>query len=294
MSTVHVLVPDGIDDPTRPSGGNTYDRRICHGLTALGWFVREHAVPGLWPWPDAAARTRLFGVLAAIPDEAVVLVDGLIASTVPDVLVPEARRLRLVVLMHLPLGDKATGGDADSRECATLSAVAAVVTTSAWTRRWLLERYPLGPDGVHVAEPGVDSADLAPGTAAGGELLCVAAVTPQKGYDVLLAALTEVADLSWGCACVGTVTRDPGFVDLLVRRARDGGIGDRVRFTGARTGAGLDDADAAADVLVLATLAESYGMVVSEALARGIPVVATSVGGVPEALGQLPDGSRPG
>lgn len=294
MTAVHVIVPDGIDDPTRPSGGNTYDRRICHGLAAIGWSVRERAVPGSWPSPDAPARAALAGALVAIPTGAVVLVDGLIASTVPEVLVPQARRLRLVILLHMPLGDGRMGSDAFARECTALSAAAAIVTTSVWSRRWLLGQYPLRSDHVHVAEPGVDTAELAPGTAAGGELLCVASVTVDKGHDVLLAALAEVADLSWRCECVGPVISDPGLVDRLVTRARDTGIGDRVSFTGPRTGADLDVAYAAADALLLATRAESYGMVVSEALARGVPVLATSVGGVPEALGHLDGGSRPG
>jgi hypothetical protein len=88
MTAVHVVVPEDIDDPARPSGGNTYDRRVCAGLAAIGWSVHEHAVPGSWPWPDAVARATLKNVIAAIPDDAVVLLDGLIASAVPDVLVP--------------------------------------------------------------------------------------------------------------------------------------------------------------------------------------------------------------
>ncbi|MDQ6642463.1 MAG: glycosyltransferase family 4 protein [Actinomycetota bacterium] len=291
--TAYVLVPEGIDDPARPSGGNTYDRRICEGLARIGWSVRERAVPGSWPTPHAAARSALARALAPIPDGAVVLVDGLIASTVPEVLVAEAERVRLVVLLHMPLG-VSTARDAHAHEDAALSAAAGVVTTSRWTRDWLLRSYPLRPEAVHVAEPGVDTADLAPGTAAGGELLCVAAVTPGKGHDVLLAALVEVADLSWRCVCVGTLTRDRDFVEHLVRVARDGGIDDRVRFTGPRTGDGLAVSYAAADVLVLATRVESYGMVVTEALARGLPVVASSAGGLPEAVGLLPDGNRPG
>ena len=297
MTAVHVVVPDGIDDPARPSGGNAYDRQICRGLAAIGWSVHERPVPGSWPWPDAAARATLTGVIAGIPDGAVVLMDGLIASTVPEVLVPEAGRLHLVVLVHVPLGDGLPGGqvaDARTQERTVLSTAVAFVTTSTWTRRWLLDRYSLRPAQVHVAEPGVDAADLAPGTAAGGELLCVAAVTPGKGHDVLLAALAAVTDLPWHCVCVGALTRDPGFVARLGRQARDGGIGDRVRFTGPRTGADLDVAYAAADALVLASRAETYGMVVTEALARGLPVVATTVGGLPEALGRGSDGSRPG
>jgi len=73
-----------------------------------------------------------------------------------------------------------------------------------------------------------------------------------------------------------------------------GGIADRVCFRGPLTGAALHAAYADADVLVLASHAETYGMVVTEALARGLPVIATAVGGLPEALGQAPDGSRPG
>jgi glycosyltransferase involved in cell wall biosynthesis len=295
---VHVLVPDGIDDPASPSGGNTYDRRICRGLAATGWSVHERAVPGSWPWPDAQAWATLTEVIAGMGAGAVVLVDGLIASTVPQVLVPEARRLRLVVLVHMPLGaGPQTDTDARTRERAVLSAAAAVVTTSTWTRRWLLDRYGLRPDQVHVAEPGVDAADLAPGTVAGGSLLCVAAVTPNKGHDILLAALAALSrttDLPWRCVCVGTLNRDPGFVHRLGRQARAAGIGDRVLFTGPRAGADLDAAYAAADVLVLASRAETYGMVVTEALARGLPVVASAVGGLPDALGHGAGGSRPG
>jgi glycosyltransferase involved in cell wall biosynthesis len=168
-----------------------------------------------------------------------------------------------------------------------------VLTTSAWTRDWLLDRYRLDGERVHVAEPGVDAAAPAPGTAAGAALLCVATVTPGKGHDVLLAALAMVSDLPWRCVCAGSLDRDPGFADALVRQARDSGIGDRIRFVGPLGPADLDLAYARADALVLASRAETYGMVVTEALARGIPVIATSVGGLPEALG-LTQGRRPG
>ena len=265
VTQVHVIVPEGIDDPARPSGGNTYDRRVCRGLAALGWAVHEHAVLG------SAALAR---AVREIPDGAVVLLDGLIASPAPEVLVPHARRLRQVVLVHMPLGDR--------REREVLEAAAAIVVTSEWSRRRLEELYGLA---AHVAEPGVDAAGLAPGTAAGGALLCVAAVTRIKGHDVLLDGLATVTDLSWRCACVGSLDRAPAFADRIRRRALDGALRDRVGFAGPRTGAALDRAYAEADLLVLASRAETYGMVVTEALARGLPVLATDVGGVSEALG---------
>jgi glycosyltransferase involved in cell wall biosynthesis len=294
VTEVHVIVPEGLDDPARPSGGNAYDRRVCQGLATLGWAVHEHAVPGAWPRRGGAGHAALARAIRRIPDGAVVLLDGLIASAAPEVLVPQARRLRQVVLVHMPLGHRPPDQEARAREREVLGAAAAVVTTSAWTRRRLVELYGLPSDRMHVAEPGVDEAELVPGTPAGDALLCVAAVTPDKGHDVLLGGLRMAIDLSWRCACVGSLVRDPAFADGVRRRARDGGLGDRVCFAGPRTGPQLDGAYAAADLLVLASHAETYGMVVSEALARGLPVVATEVGGVTEALGEAEDGTRPG
>jgi glycosyltransferase involved in cell wall biosynthesis len=158
----------------------------------------------------------------------------------------------------------------------------------------LEELYGLPAHRVHVAEPGVDAAALATPTAAGDALLCVAAVTPHKGHDVLVDALATATDLSWRCACVGSLDRDPAWADAVRRRARNSGLGDRVCFPGPRTGADLDRAYAAADLLVLASHAETYGMVVTEALARGLPVLAAEAGGVTEALGRAQDGTRPG
>jgi glycosyltransferase involved in cell wall biosynthesis len=286
VTAVHIVVPDGIDDPARPSGGNSYDRHICRELGSLGWSVQEHPVPGGWPRPDANALAHLAGVMGRIPDGGVALLDGLIASTAPEVLIPQAGRLRLVVLVHMPLGDR--------REHDVLRAATAVVTTSQWSRGRLLALYGLTPDRVRVAEPGVDRADLAVGTAAGGALLCVSTVAFEKGHDLLIQALESIADLSFQCLCVGRLDHDPAFVENLRRRAADGGLGERVTFAGPRTGRDLERSYAAADLMVLASRAETYGMVVTEALARGLPVIAADVGGVTEALGHTTDGVRPG
>jgi glycosyltransferase involved in cell wall biosynthesis len=294
VTEVHVVVPAGIDDPARPSGGNAYDRQICRGLAEIGWPVHVHAVPGSWPRPDAAAYAALADAVQRIPDGAVALLDGLVASTAPEVLVPQASRLRLVPLMHLPLGQGTADREAHAREGAVLAAAASVVTTSAWSRRMLLELYSLPGDRVHVAEPGVDAADLSPGTATGGTLLCVAAVIRGKGHDVLLDALATITDLSWDCLCVGGLDRDPAFAESLRRRILDTGLGDRVRFAGPRVGADLDRSYLSADLLVLASRVETYGMVVTEALVRGLPVVAADVGGVAETLGHGTGGVRPG
>jgi glycosyltransferase involved in cell wall biosynthesis len=283
---VMVILPNDIDDPATPSGGNAYDRQVCRGLTESGWTVHEYPVYGAWPEPSDAERAGLARVLADLPDHALVLVDGLIASAVPDVLVPVADRLRLVALVHMPRNDDA--------ERQVLAAVRAIVTTSSWTRDRLLDRYALPADRVHVATPGAVRAPLAPWSDDGSRLLCVAAVTPQKGYDLLADALAKVADLPWSCVCVGSLSRDPEFVDRFRRQIQAYGLAGRMRLVGPLTGAELDTTYASSDLLVLASRGETYGMVVTEAVARGIPVLATAVGGLPEALGRAPDGSLPG
>jgi glycosyltransferase involved in cell wall biosynthesis len=292
VSEVHIVVPEGIDDPARPSGGNVYDRRICAGLAALGWSVQVHALPGCWPRPDSTARAALAGILAGLPERAIAVLDGLVASAVPDVLLPEADRLRLVVLMHLPLGE--TDPAARGPERSTLSTATALLTTSEWTRQRLVQLYGVPARRIEVAEPGVEPAGLAPGTIGGGELLCVAAVTPPKGHDVLLTALADLTDLTWRCVLAGSLDVAPRFVDRLRSQAGEAGIADRVIFVGPCPSRQLDEAYAGADLVVLASRVESYGMVVTEALARGLPVVATAVGGVPEALGWAPTEAMPG
>lgn len=313
MTTVHVVVPDSVDDPTRPSGGNTYDRHICAGLRDLGWVVRVHPRPGRWPHPGARDLDGLVRTLAALPPDALVLVDGLLASGHPEVLVPAAQRLRLVVLVHLPLGHalavEAAGGPAGARlpatadrERAVLRAAAAVLTPSRWTADWLLASYDLSPPRVHVARPGADPAPPATGSTAlattgrttGTALLTVAAVVPAKGHAELLAALASLRAEAWHLVCAGPLDRAPAHVAHLREWCADAGIADRVTFAGPLGSTALDRAYAAADLLVVPSRIESYGLVVTEALARGLPVVATAVGGVDEAMGSVAGAGRPG
>ncbi len=275
MRDVYFVVPDGIDDPARPSGGNTYDRHLCREVGGHGWAAHERAVAGFWSRPGAASFAALEETLRQIPDGAVVLFDGLIASTAPEVLVAQASRLRMVVLVHMPLGHRPPDDDARRREGAVLAAVAAIVTTSAWTRRRLMELYELPAHRVRVAEPGVEPAETARGTGGGEALLCVGAVTFEKGHDILLEALESISALSWHCTCVGSLDRDTAFVEGLRRRSLDAALDERVSFPGPRTGADLDRSYAPGDLLVVASRAEAYGMVVTEALARGLPVIAT-------------------
>jgi glycosyltransferase involved in cell wall biosynthesis len=299
LRSVHFVMPGGVDDPANPSGGNAYDRRVCLDLPGFGWQVHKHLVSGSWPRPEAAARTELARTLAELPDGTAVLLDGLVACGVPEIILPEAERLRLAVLVHLPLGDETglarqVAAELDAKERAVLRAVPAVIATSDWAVRRLVSHHGLAPEKVHCAAPGADIAPLASGTDGVSRLLCVAAVTPRKGQHRLVEALAELTDLRWSCVCVGGLGQDPEYVAHLRGLIGKYGLQDRLELAGPKAGAELDAAYASADLMVLTSYAETYGMAVTEALARGIPVLATDVGGLPEAVGRAPDGGVPG
>jgi glycosyltransferase involved in cell wall biosynthesis len=293
---VHVVVPEGFDNPGRPTGGNIYDRRACAGLAEAGWEVLVATVAAAWPVPDSAAGAHLARIVSAIPDGETALIDGLIASPAAAQLLPHADRIRMTVLLHMPLVtaiDTRHDASAQRSERAVLRAVTGVIVSSEWTRQQILTRYEIPACRVHVARPGVDRV-AAHARPVRGRLICVGTLGRHKGQDLLVEALAGLDDLDWHCVLAGPLDRDPDFVEQLQTRISCLGYGHRVRLTGVLTGAALSRAYSTADLLVAPSRSETYGMVVTEALAHGLPVIAAAVGGLPEALGCGTDGARPG
>jgi glycosyltransferase involved in cell wall biosynthesis len=293
---VHVVVPEGFDNPGRPTGGNIYDRRVCAGLAKAGWEVLVATVAAAWPVPDSGARAELARIVSAIPDGEIALIDGLIASPTAAQLLPHAGRISITVLLHMPLAtalDRRHDASARRSERVMLGAATGVVVTSEWTRQQVLTRYEIPAGRVHVARPGVDRI-AAPARPVRGHLICVGTLGRHKGQDLLVEALAELGDLDWHCVLAGPLDRDPDFVDQLQTRITRLGYGHRIRLAGVLTGEVLSHAYTTADLLVAPSRSETYGMAVSEALAHGLPAIAAAVGGLPEALGSAADGTRPG
>jgi glycosyltransferase involved in cell wall biosynthesis len=293
---VHVIVPAGFDNPGQPTGGNIYDRRICAGLAEAGWEVLVATVAAAWPVRGSDAGADLARVVSAIPDSETVLIDGLIASPAAVQLLPHTGRIRMTVLLHMPLAtafDTHHDAGAERSERSVLRAAAGVVVTSEWTRRQVLTRYRIPARRVHVARPGADRV-AALARPVRGHLICVGVLSRHKGQDILVEALAGLADRDWHCVLVGSLDRDPDFVEQLRTRITCLGYDHRIRLSGVLTGPALSHAYTTADLLVAPSRAETYGMTVSEALAHGLPVIAAAVGGLPEAFGSTADGTGPG
>jgi glycosyltransferase involved in cell wall biosynthesis len=292
---VRVVVPDGFDDPGQPTGGNIYDRRVCAGLAEAGWDVLVTTVAAR-PVLGSGARADLARIVSAMPGGETVLIDGLVASPAAAQLLPHTGRMRMTVLLHMPLAtvlDAYHDASVLRSERGVLRAATGVIVTSEWTRQQVLTRYAIPVHRVHVARPGVDRV-AAPARPVRGRLICVGVLGRHKGQDILVEALADLAERDWHCVLAGPLDRDPDFVDQLQTRITRLGYGHRVRLAGVLTGAALSRAYTTADLLIAPSRSETYGMAVTEALAHGLPVIAAAVGGLPEALGSTADGTRPG
>jgi glycosyltransferase involved in cell wall biosynthesis len=270
--TIWFIVPESIDDPERASGGNVYDRQLRQGLATRGWTLRTV------PVVDKATASEAIGRIEA---PGIALVDGLVAGWAPAAIEAAADRIPVVVIAHM-ISAAFPGAVADivNSESRALRAASRVIATSEWTAGELIRLGMTVGDRITVAPPGTREATLLRG-ADHRELLCVGAIVPHKGQDLLLAALELVADRDWRCALVGSLTVDPDFAAQI--KAAASRFDGRIRMPGVLHGAALDRAYRKAGLLVAPSRTESFGMAVADARSLGLPILAAAVGGIPEA-----------
>ena len=286
-ANLHVMVPGPL---SRQTGGTIYDARMIAALRKQGRAVTAHELEGGFPAADAAARQALATRLESVPDGAVVIIDGLAMGDSPELVEPHRERLCLLALVHHPLTDE-HGLDAATQrrflkhERRALAACHGVIVTSTFTARRVAE-LGVPPARVRVAEPGTDAAEPAggPGPDAPPELLCVASLTPRKGQDVLVTALTRLPNLPWHLTLAGATDADPAFARRVQQQVAEAGLEERIHFTGACDGAMLASLYHRATLFVLPSRYEGYGMVLTEALARGLPLISTTGGAIPDTV----------
>lgn len=252
-------------------------------MAGLGWEVAYRTLDASFPAPTPAAREQARQVLAAIPDDGLVLVDGLAYGVLPELAEAEGRRLRLVALVHHPLALEAglspeRAATLRDAEVLALAQARLILVTSRFTAA-LLAGWGVPPSRLRVVEPGTDPAPTAQGSGSGTlRLLCVASLTPRKGHDLLLRALAGLREESWHLDCVGSLDRNPAWAAGLIRLRDELGLAGRVSLLGALGEEELEDCFGGADLFVLPSRFEGYGMAFAEALARGLPILATRAG----------------
>jgi glycosyltransferase involved in cell wall biosynthesis len=284
---VAVLVPG---DLTSRTGGYGYDRQIIARLRTIGCTVDVVSLDASYPFPSASARSHAGAALRELADRSLVLADGLAFGAMAEEAEAQAERLKFVALVHHPLATE-TGLLPEQieplfeSERRALACAKAIVVTSHQTVA-TLEPYGVLADSVTVIEPGTDPRTPARGsTGSSVQLICVASLSARKGHEVLVDALSTLKDLSWHLTCVGDTERAPETVARLGERIAASGLQDRISLIGECGEHEVAQHYDRSDVFVLPTRHEGYGMAVAEALAFGLPVIATPVGAIGHLVG---------
>ena len=144
------------------------------------------------------------------PRDTVLLIDGLAYGAMPPDRIASFGR-PVVALVHHPLGlehglSAQRRADLLASEARALALARRVIVTSPLTARLLVADFAVDPEIIRVAEPGTEPAAKACGTGSPVRLLAVGAVSPRKGYDVLVAALGALEELAWHAAIAGPPT----------------------------------------------------------------------------------------
>lgn len=279
------LVPGPI---TAISGGYGYDRRLLNGFSQAGHEVQLIELNGTHPLPDDEARASAVAALAAVPQDARIIIDGL-GLPAFEPLLDALEKRRAIGLIHHPTalehGNPGPVRDAlREAERAIFPRLARLVATSALTARRLAPEFGADPARIGVVEPGTDPAPRSAGSGGPGcAILAIGTLVPRKGHDVLLRALGTLPDLDWTLTIAGS-PRDAVHADGLAALAEELGIAQRVTFAGEVAREALDALWSRADLFALATHWEGYGMAAAEALARGVPVAITAGGAIAEVV----------
>lgn len=284
MTEFYFAIPGDIDTLT---GGYGYDRRLIAELQGLDHTVKHLRLSNRFPLPDAEALADAAAIFAALPDHSTVLVDGLAYGVMDSIAVQHATRLTIIALCHHPLMLEAGLTPAQAQqlfetEQRALHAAKAVIVTSAMTAKILTEQFAIPAAKITIALPGTDVQSFAPCSGKPPVLLTLATLTRRKAHHVLIDALAQLQHLSWTARFVGGMEFDPEWFLLLKNKVADYGLEQRIVFVGNVTDSTAEYA--AADLFVLPSLFEGYGMVFAEALSFGLPIIAARAGAVPDVV----------
>jgi glycosyltransferase involved in cell wall biosynthesis len=280
-------IPGDLDTPT---GGYAYDRRMISELRRLGWDMTHVALSGAFPMADESVLASTYRELARLPEGIPVIIDGLALGALSDIGGHLGSARPLVALVHHPLalesGITTTRAAAlRASEGVALAAACQVIATSHTTAAMLTAEYNVPHARITVAPPGTDPVPFAARDRGGApHLLSVGTLVPRKGHDLLIAALAMLKDLPWRLSIVGDRERDPSITAALRRAIAKAGLDERIALVGAVPASALMQHYIAADLFVLASRHEGYGMAYAEAIAHGLPVIGTTAGAIPEAV----------
>ena len=283
-------------DLNTPTGGYAYDRRIIEGLERLGWHVQIISLGEGYPFPNLIQEEYARSVLLNLTKGVLMVIDGLALGALPNLAIELAKRHPLIALIHHPLAFEFGLSDQEIKslmqsEMLALQQVVQIIANSPTTARDLIQHFDIRPEIIVVILPGTDRIPhLEPRLQGYAEptdrvnLLAVGSIIPRKGFHYLIAALEPLVDLQWNLTIAGDNSRHLASYELLMTDIKYFHLESRVQVLGAVSNKELENLYTHSDVFVLASLFEGYGMVYAEAMAYGLPIIATTGGAIPNTV----------
>ncbi len=282
-------------DLATPTGGYIYDAKIIAGLREAGISITTLSLGESFPYPTQKIHYKATKLLADTAINSTLIVDGLALGVLPEAAKFASERGRLIALVHHPLAletgmNEDTAAKFKAGETLALSYAHEVIVTSPTTAKILADDYGVAQNRLHIALPGIEKISFETSTFSQSsntqttQLLSVAAISQRKGFDVLIAALGTLKNLDWHLTIAGDLTRSPDVGAKLLQQVQDAGLGKRITFLGAMSPAKITFLYTQADIFVLASRYEGYGMAYAEALAHGLPIIGTTGGAIPDVV----------
>ena len=284
---IRFIIPGDINTPT---GGYRYDKTILEEWRALNVAFDLVSLSGSYPKPSDADKALAFSVIDECDEADITIVDGLAGGGFPELMEMLSNKAPCVSLLHHPLSleNGISQEDADfleETERKGLNFTKAVITTSPATSKTVAELFAIDKAVIHTVEPGVIRATpIDFRTEPPLSILSVGSITQRKGHDVLIKAVAQFADKPWQLTIIGPQHFDPAHFSELTALSQELGVSDRITFLDSLSDEALSREYAKADIFALASRYEGYGMAYAEAIVRGIPVVGTTAGAIPDTV----------
>lgn len=289
--TVVFSVPGKLNQLT---GGYIFDRRVVESFKERGSVVHIAELPGTFPQVNAEAIDAATELVDSLRQEQVLVIDGLALPAFASLL-PLQGGIRAIGFIHHPLFLE-TGLSKElvsyfyKLESTLWPLLDGLICASPSTARTVIQS-GVSSYKVQVVSPGVDipvspltqkiTSTLSPHEL---RLLCVATISARKGHIYLVQALAQLRHHAWTLDCYGSLERDPDTVRKLTAVIAQHDLTDRIKLHGEISPQQLSNAWEQADIFILPSLHEGYGMVLTEAIAYGLPVVSTLAGAIPETV----------
>ncbi len=288
QKTCYFVFPGDLNTPT---GGYRYDREVIRGLQKQDWRVSLISLEGSYPSPRESDKELALAALAGIELSALVIVDGLALGALPELAEKIAECHHLIALVHHPLFlesglEPKIAERLRNAETKALSFAEHVVVTSPSTQEILISHMNVPAEKVSIVLPGIDQPDVSEGISGDHclreipQLLCVGSLVPRKGQLHLVEALGHLKHLNWRLDLVGETRFDPAYTKQVREQIKRWGLADRIKVHGGVPKADLTRLYKAADLFVLPSCYEGYGMAFTEAMSFGLPIIASGEGAV--------------